>query len=28
MTLTNARITNRVVADEYESVCTQIDALH
>lgn len=28
MTLTYARIANRVVADEYASVCTQIDALY
>jgi hypothetical protein len=28
MTLTYARIADRVVADEYESVCTQIDALY
>jgi len=28
MTLTYARIADRVVADEYEAVCTQIDALY
>ena len=28
MTRSYARITNGVVADEYESVCTWIDALH
>jgi site-specific recombinase XerD len=28
MTLTYARIANRVVADEYDSVCKQIDALY
>ena len=28
MTLTYARIADRVVADEYASVCTQIDALY